>query len=73
MTPPGTSISGPSPILTAAAREIEKATIPCPRCVRGTVTVHGSMWWQDRKLRCSWCQGVGRIYAEGLEAACQPS
>lgn len=55
MTPPGTSISGPSPILTAAAREIEKATIPCPHCVRGTILSNGAA------LRCHFCGGTARV------------
>lgn len=41
------------------------AIVDCPRCENGTVTVHdGDMWWQVRKLRCSWCRGTGRVYAD---------
>lgn len=44
-----------------------KTIIDCPRCKRGSVTVHdGPSWWQVRKLRCAYCRGTGRVYKDSI-------
>jgi ribosomal protein L37AE/L43A len=58
-------------VLQAAAIEARNAlhngwqeASDCPHCINGSVTRHGSMWWQTRVLRCSYCQGTGLAYRQ---------
>lgn len=49
----------------------ERKVIDCPNCVKGTVIVKGSMWWQDQHYRCATCKGSGRIYAPDDALVCR--
>lgn len=42
--------------------------VRCPHCDDGSV-VHGGagLWWQSRRGRCAWCQGVRWIIPEERE------
>lgn len=45
----------------------QRVVIDCPRCEKGTVKQYPNqnpMWWEVQHLRCSWCGGTGRIYAD---------